>query len=170
MMSESEPGDISGRAVRQRGCRGPDPSISVRVLVLARKHLHEVGITCVCLACSDGELPAFPPSSFEIVAASDVIEHTPSPAALVAARGDLLVPEGLPSSWPPPTGSHCHWNPTSDCGAWGSSRARWPVGTFELCAGLPRKECRLSRSLSRRCPSPRKVCIAGSTTACVPSD
>jgi SAM-dependent methyltransferase len=49
----------------------------------------------VGLACCDGERPAFPPSSFEIVAASDVIEHTPSPDAFVAACGDLLVPEGI---------------------------------------------------------------------------
>jgi SAM-dependent methyltransferase len=82
-------------AAAARGCRVVAVDISLRVLILAKKRLHEAGITGVGLACCDGERPAFPPSSFEIVAASDVIEHTPSPDAFVAACGDLLVPGGI---------------------------------------------------------------------------
>jgi SAM-dependent methyltransferase len=82
-------------AAAVRGCRVVATDISMRMLILAKKRLDEAGITDVRLACSDGERPAFSPSSFEIVAASDVVEHTPSPDAFVAACSDLLVPEGL---------------------------------------------------------------------------
>lgn len=82
-------------AAAARGCRVVALDISMRVLVLAQKRLTEAAISGVRLACCDGERPAFPRSSFDIVAASDVIEHTPSPDAFVAACSDLLVPDGL---------------------------------------------------------------------------
>ena len=78
-----------------RGCRVVAVDISMRVLILAKKRLAEAGRTDVQLACCDGERPPFLPSSFEIVAASDVIEHTPQPDAFVSACADLLVPLGL---------------------------------------------------------------------------
>jgi SAM-dependent methyltransferase len=82
-------------AAAARGCRVVALDISMRVLVLAKKRLSEAAIAGVRLACCDGERPAFPRSSFEVVAASDVIEHTPSPDVFVAACSDLLVPDGL---------------------------------------------------------------------------
>ena len=82
-------------AAAARGCSVVATDISMRVLILAKKRLTEASLTGVRLACCDGERPVFPPASFDVVAASDVIEHTPSPDAFVAACGDLLVPGGM---------------------------------------------------------------------------
>lgn len=82
-------------AAAGRGCRVVAVDISLRVLVLAKKRLAEAGINGVRLACCDGERLPFPPSSFDIVAASDVIEHTPSPRSFVASCAEMLGPGGL---------------------------------------------------------------------------
>jgi 2-polyprenyl-3-methyl-5-hydroxy-6-metoxy-1,4-benzoquinol methylase/uncharacterized protein YbaR (Trm112 family) len=82
-------------AAASRGCRVVAVDISLRVLVVAKKRLAEAGMPGVRLACCDGERLPLPPSSFEVVAASDVIEHTPSPPAFVASVAEMLESGGL---------------------------------------------------------------------------
>jgi SAM-dependent methyltransferase len=162
----------------------------MRVLILAKKRLNEAGITGVRLACCDGERPTFPPSSFEIVAASDVIEHTPSPDAFVAACADLLVPEGLlflatPNRFSLSLEPHVRlWGVgflPRRLALWRDARRRIEERTSWLCVRLAMEGCVLSpplsssacssatgcdrRSSPRRCPSPRKASIAGLSCA-----
>lgn len=78
-----------------RGCRVVAVDISLRVLILAKKRLAEAGLAGVRLACCDGERLPFSPSSFDIVAGSDVIEHTPSPRSFIASCAAMLRSGGL---------------------------------------------------------------------------
>jgi SAM-dependent methyltransferase len=86
-------GALAGVAAN-RGARVVATDISMRALVLAKKRLTEAGITTVRLVCCSGEEPSFPPGSFDIIAASDVIEHTAHPDRFLAACSDLLAPGG----------------------------------------------------------------------------
>jgi 2-polyprenyl-3-methyl-5-hydroxy-6-metoxy-1,4-benzoquinol methylase/uncharacterized protein YbaR (Trm112 family) len=69
--------------------------LSMRWLVLARKRLAEAGIDNVRLVCCAAEQPPFEPDSFDVVAASDVIEHVSSPDDFVAGCRDMLCPGGM---------------------------------------------------------------------------
>jgi 2-polyprenyl-3-methyl-5-hydroxy-6-metoxy-1,4-benzoquinol methylase len=69
--------------------------ISMRWLVLAKKRLEETGVERVRLVCCAPEDPAYVPGSFDVVGASDVIEHTQRPSAFVAGCARLLAPGGV---------------------------------------------------------------------------
>lgn len=78
----------------RRGAQVVATDTSMPALVLARKRLTEAGATAVRLVCCTGEEPVFAPSSFDVIAASDVIEHTSRPHAFLASCRDLLKPGG----------------------------------------------------------------------------
>jgi SAM-dependent methyltransferase len=67
---------------------------SMRWLVLARKRLAEAGVENVQLVCCTAERPPFAPAAFDVVGASDMIEHVPDPDAFVAGCSGLLAPGG----------------------------------------------------------------------------
>lgn len=69
--------------------------VSLRWLVLARKRLSEGRAQGVALLCFAAEDPPFPAGSFDVVAASDVIEHAESQDAFVAGLARVLRPGGL---------------------------------------------------------------------------
>lgn len=77
-----------------RGAQVVATDISMRALVLAKKRLTEAGTRTVRLVCCTGEEPSFAPNSFDVIAASDVIEHTSRPDAFLSACHDLLRPGG----------------------------------------------------------------------------
>jgi SAM-dependent methyltransferase len=68
--------------------------LSMRWLVLARKRLMDAGIDNVRLICGDAERPPFAAGFFDVVAASDVIEHVPDPDAFAEGCRDVLRPGG----------------------------------------------------------------------------
>jgi SAM-dependent methyltransferase len=69
--------------------------VSLRWLVLARRRLSDLGLDRVRLACFGAEQPPFPAGAFDVVAASDVIEHVPDQRAFVAGCERALRPGGL---------------------------------------------------------------------------
>ena len=69
--------------------------VSLRWLVLARKRLLDLGLDRVRLACCAAEDPPFPRGSFDVVAASDVIEHVPEQRAFAAGCARTLRPGGV---------------------------------------------------------------------------
>ncbi len=68
---------------------------SMRSLVLARRRLLEAGLDRVRLVCCGAERPPFAPGWFDVLAASDVIEHVADQRAFVAACERLLRPGGM---------------------------------------------------------------------------
>ena len=69
--------------------------ISMRWLILAKKRLGEAEIETVKLLCCAAEDPPFPPGSFDIVAASDVVEHVADQERFVRGCRRLLRSGGL---------------------------------------------------------------------------
>jgi 2-polyprenyl-6-hydroxyphenyl methylase/3-demethylubiquinone-9 3-methyltransferase len=79
-------------AAARRGARVTASDVSARWLVLAGKRLEGLGVELV--ACAAEEAP-FPDESFDVLLASDVIEHVADPAAFVAGCRRLLRPGGV---------------------------------------------------------------------------
>lgn len=69
--------------------------VSMRWLVLARKRLVELEREDVHLVCCSAEAPPFGAGSFDLVGASDVIEHVTSQSAFVAGCARVLRPGGM---------------------------------------------------------------------------
>ena len=82
-------------AAAMRGAHVIATDISMRALVLAKKRLTELRVEDARLICSDAEERIFPPNSFDVIAASDVIEHTPRPEVFLATCRELLAPGGM---------------------------------------------------------------------------
>lgn len=80
---------LAGAAAARSSCVVAT-DISMRWLVLAQKRLAEAGVAGPRLVCCAAERPPFPPATFDLIAASDVIEHTTAQPELVGAAGRLL--------------------------------------------------------------------------------
>lgn len=82
-------------AFANRGAEVVATDVSLRWLALAQKRLSESAAESVELvACAAEELP-FPDESFDVVAASDVIEHVEDPRRFVAEAARVLRPGGV---------------------------------------------------------------------------
>ena len=81
-------------AASRRGAGVVATDVSMRWLVLARKRLDEEGAG-VELVCSDAERPVFGAETFDVVVASDVIEHVARPYEFLAGCDHVLRPGGL---------------------------------------------------------------------------
>jgi 2-polyprenyl-3-methyl-5-hydroxy-6-metoxy-1,4-benzoquinol methylase len=81
-------------AAARRGATVTASDASLRWLVLARKRLAEEGLGVELVCCSAEEAP-FEPDSFDLVLASDVIEHVTDPAPFLAGCRRVLRPGGL---------------------------------------------------------------------------
>jgi 2-polyprenyl-3-methyl-5-hydroxy-6-metoxy-1,4-benzoquinol methylase/uncharacterized protein YbaR (Trm112 family) len=82
-------------AAALQGVHAVASDVSLRWLVLAKKRLLEAGIEGVELVCCAAEKPPFPPNSFDVVGASDVIEHVVDQGEFVRGCGELLRPGGF---------------------------------------------------------------------------
>jgi ubiquinone/menaquinone biosynthesis C-methylase UbiE/uncharacterized protein YbaR (Trm112 family) len=69
--------------------------ISMRWLLLARKRLEESGDRSVQLVCAAGESLPFPDASFDVMLASDVIEHVADQEAFIRSCRRVLKPGGV---------------------------------------------------------------------------
>jgi ubiquinone/menaquinone biosynthesis C-methylase UbiE len=85
-----------GGAFARRGASVTASDVSLRWLVLARKRLQEAGLVdrVELVACAAESMP-FPDGSFDVVAASDVIEHVQDTDRVVAECARVLRPGGL---------------------------------------------------------------------------
>jgi 2-polyprenyl-3-methyl-5-hydroxy-6-metoxy-1,4-benzoquinol methylase len=82
-------------AAAARGARVAATDISMRWIVLAAKRIAEAGGEGITLVCSSAEQPPFPPGSFDVVVASDVIEHAARQDDFVAGCARMLKPGGM---------------------------------------------------------------------------
>ena len=82
-------------AAAARGARVVATDISMRWIVVAAKRIAEAGAEGITLVCSSAEHPPFPPGSFDVVVASDVIEHAERQADFVAGCARMLKPGGM---------------------------------------------------------------------------
>lgn len=85
---------LAARASR-RARRVVASDAAMRWLVLARKQLEQAGAGGVELVCCTGEDPPFLPESFDLVLASDLIEHVQDQARLVESCHRILRPGGM---------------------------------------------------------------------------
>jgi ubiquinone/menaquinone biosynthesis C-methylase UbiE/uncharacterized protein YbaR (Trm112 family) len=84
--------------------------IALRWLVIAKKRLEESGISAT-LVCACAEYLPFLDNSFQLVVASEVIEHTSAQAELVREARRVLAPNGVlflatPNRWCPMPDPH----------------------------------------------------------------
>jgi ubiquinone/menaquinone biosynthesis C-methylase UbiE len=84
-----------GAAIAVRGAGVVATDVSLRWLVLAQKRLVGQGTPGVELVACAAETLPFDDASFDLVAASDVIEHVQSPARFVEEAARVLRPGGL---------------------------------------------------------------------------
>jgi 2-polyprenyl-3-methyl-5-hydroxy-6-metoxy-1,4-benzoquinol methylase len=82
-------------AAAARGCAVAATDISMRWIVLARKRVAEAGAEGIAVVCSSAEQAPFPKGSFDVVVASDVIEHAARQRDFVAGCARMLKPGGL---------------------------------------------------------------------------
>jgi len=82
-------------AAAARGCEVAATDISMRWIVLARKRLAETTSAPIALVCSSAEQAPFPEGSFDVVAASDVIEHAERQSDFVSGCARMLKPGGI---------------------------------------------------------------------------
>jgi len=85
---------LAAVAARRAG-RVVASDVSMRWLVLARKRLVDLGLDEVALVCCAAEELPFERASFDVVAASDVVEHVPDQSAFAAGCGRVLRAGGM---------------------------------------------------------------------------
>lgn len=82
-------------AVAARTSHAVASDVSMRWLVLAKKRLAEAEVKGIELVCCAAEHPPFATRTFDLVAASDVIEHVADQPDFLAAASEVLRPGGM---------------------------------------------------------------------------
>jgi ubiquinone/menaquinone biosynthesis C-methylase UbiE/uncharacterized protein YbaR (Trm112 family) len=82
-------------AAAERGARVVATDVALRWLVLARKRMSDAGLDDMAFVCCAAESLPFADSAFDVVAASDVVEHVQSAEEFTAACARILRPGGL---------------------------------------------------------------------------
>lgn len=87
-------GGLLSEALARAGADVVGIDLGLKVIEIARLHLHESNLHIDYRKQSSAELAAAEPESFDAVCCMELIEHVPDPAALVADLAGMLKPGG----------------------------------------------------------------------------
>ncbi|WP_329740945.1 bifunctional 2-polyprenyl-6-hydroxyphenol methylase/3-demethylubiquinol 3-O-methyltransferase UbiG [Dyella sp. A6] len=87
-------GGLLSEALARAGARVTGIDMGLKVIEIARLHLHESGLEVDYRQQSSAELAQAEPASFDAVCCMELIEHVPDPAALVRDLAAMLKPGG----------------------------------------------------------------------------
>lgn len=87
-------GGLLSEALARAGAEVTGIDMGLKVIEIARLHLHESGLKVDYRKQSSAELVEAEPASFDAVCCMELIEHVPDPAALVRDLAALLKPGG----------------------------------------------------------------------------
>lgn len=85
-------GGLLSEALARAGADVVGIDLGLKVIEIARLHLHESNLTVDYRKQSSAELAAAEPDSFDAVCCMELIEHVPDPAALVQDLANMLKP------------------------------------------------------------------------------
>lgn len=85
-------GGLLSEALARAGADVVGIDLGLKVIEIARLHLHESNLQVDYRKQSSTELAAAEPASFDAVCCMELIEHVPDPAALVRDLADMLKP------------------------------------------------------------------------------
>ncbi|MBD8880416.1 bifunctional 2-polyprenyl-6-hydroxyphenol methylase/3-demethylubiquinol 3-O-methyltransferase UbiG [Rhodanobacter sp. 7MK24] len=87
-------GGLLSEALARAGAQVTGIDMGLKVIEIARLHLHESGLKVDYRKQSSAELAATEPETFDAVCCLELIEHVPDPAALVRDLAAMLKPGG----------------------------------------------------------------------------
>lgn len=87
-------GGLLSEALARAGANVVGIDLGLKVIEIARLHLHESNLVVDYRKQSSSELAATEPASFDAVCCMEMIEHVPDPAALVQDLASMLKPGG----------------------------------------------------------------------------
>jgi 2-polyprenyl-6-hydroxyphenyl methylase/3-demethylubiquinone-9 3-methyltransferase len=87
-------GGLLSEALARAGANVVGIDLGLKVIEIARLHLHESNLVVDYRKQSSSELAATEPASFDAVCCMEMIEHVPDPAALVQDLAAMLKPGG----------------------------------------------------------------------------
>jgi 2-polyprenyl-6-hydroxyphenyl methylase/3-demethylubiquinone-9 3-methyltransferase len=87
-------GGLLSEALARAGADVVGIDLGLKVIEIARLHLHESNLVVDYRRQSSSELAATEPASFDAVCCMEMIEHVPDPAALVQDLAAMLKPGG----------------------------------------------------------------------------
>src|SRR3982750_403443 len=87
-------GGILSEALARAGANVTAVDLAPAVLEVARLHLYESGLTVDYRETSIEALAAEMPSSFDVIACMEMLEHVPDPGSVIRAAAMLLKPGG----------------------------------------------------------------------------
>ena len=87
-------GGLLSEALARAGAQVTGIDMGLKVIEIARLHLHESGLTVDYRKQSSAELAEAEPEAFDAVCCMELIEHVPDPAALVHDLAAMLKPGG----------------------------------------------------------------------------
>jgi 2-polyprenyl-6-hydroxyphenyl methylase/3-demethylubiquinone-9 3-methyltransferase len=87
-------GGLLAEALARRGAHVSAIDMAPAMIDVARLHAHESGLAIDYQQCSAEQLAGEAAATFDVITCMELIEHVPSPAALLAASAQLLRPGG----------------------------------------------------------------------------
>jgi len=87
-------GGLLSEALARAGAKVTGIDLGLKVIEIARLHLHESGLKVDYRKQSSAELAQAEPAAFDAVCCMELIEHVPDPAALVHDLAAMLKPGG----------------------------------------------------------------------------
>ena len=87
-------GGLLAESLARRGAQVTAIDMAPAMIEVARLHAHESGLAIDYQLASAQQYAAQAPAAFDVITCMELVEHVPSPAALLAAAATLLRPGG----------------------------------------------------------------------------